>query len=202
MTATSARREVVVASPYLKVMPWILIVLGIIVFAFCAYERTRMTTTEQSTVTMPSAKQPTKVTTKEQTISDATAATLLGGAFVLVLSGAFYGRVRKITLGGNGVELDSPADIAEAVTDSVLDGLKASEININSISADQLRTLLLDAASQAAAASQAITLEQTGRVSVPAVPLAPGLLARLSARADREVAARREHHPPDDGVGE
>jgi hypothetical protein len=215
-------REVVEAPPFRRVMPWVLIALGIAAFGFFAYERTRVSTTEKTTVreAASAGRRPVDktVTTKEQTLSDATLVALLGGAAVLVLTGAFYGRVRKVTFAGQGVELDDSEAVAEAVAESALERLVADHrIDTSSVSDQELRDLLVGVATAAASVSQEVAMLRAAAAAAaptrhvesttlpaPGVPLAPGLLQRLSDRATREIAERerQEREQRDDETRE
>jgi hypothetical protein len=69
-----------------------------------------------------------KRTTTSEHMSDTLVGTLLGLGAVLVAAGAFYNRVRNVTVGGNTIELGGPSEaqaIADVITDRLADELRA-----------------------------------------------------------------------------
>lgn len=66
---------------------------------------------------------PTKVTKTSQPLGETTSSAMLGAVLVLLLAGAFYSRIKKIT-GPGGVAVEFNPDEKEAAADAVADQIK------------------------------------------------------------------------------
>ncbi|MGO9321146.1 MAG: hypothetical protein ACLQBY_10145 [Solirubrobacteraceae bacterium] len=105
---------------YSKQMPWVLVAAGIVVAILALVVRTELHANSIVLVQVPAKSESNatssdtaapeklaveKKTTTDQPTSDSTFSTLFGIAAVLLLLGAFYTRISKITVAGNSLEL-------------------------------------------------------------------------------------------------
>ncbi len=136
-----------------------------------------------------------KKTTTDKPTSDSTFSTLFGIAAVLLLLGAFYTRVSKITVAGNSLELigatavaaqDSEA-VAGAVGKQVAQRARKATAGKAALTPEQTAKLVeAGAAAAARVQSQAIRLRLAASVMptvahTEAVPVSPGELHALSS---------------------
>jgi hypothetical protein len=92
-----------------------LIVIGVVLIGLTVGLRAIITTTNKETV-REGTSAPKVTKTETPFLSDSLLAALLGLGGVLVVSGAFYNRISKITLpGGAGIELKDIEEAAHAV---------------------------------------------------------------------------------------
>jgi hypothetical protein len=125
---------------YGRVMPWVLIIVGLALALYAIGVRADRETA--SVVQVQERAQPgtraaresgelevTKRTTTNAQMSDTLFGTLIGIATLLVAIGAFYSRVRNVTVAGHTIELGGPSEaqaIADAVTERLAEELRES----------------------------------------------------------------------------
>ncbi len=106
--------------PYPRLMPWLLVFAGIALFALALSLHSQLQplshVSEIASGTSPSASTG-KVTDTSAVLSDATFLTLVTLSAVLILGGAFYGRISKINLpGGASIEMVALTNAALAMS--------------------------------------------------------------------------------------
>lgn len=127
-------------------MPWLLIGLGLAIAGYGIYVRTDLHTVSQVCAERPvsglahvakSGKPvagcpakapglaPAKLTTTKGSISDTVFGVLLGAGAALILGGAFYSRVSKITIAGTTFEMGDTGRDAVLVAAAVREQAKA-----------------------------------------------------------------------------
>jgi hypothetical protein len=200
---------VLVEPRYAKVMPWVLvaaaIVLGAVALAIRVdVHRSSVVTVESRAPVAPGARggtppgqlAPEKQTTTEQATSESTFSAILGIAAVLLLLGAFYTRVSKITVAGNTLELtpiasatQDAAAVGEEVAKQAGDKVREVSGEGNTLTVEQAVQIAEAAASAAARAQSEATRLRLAAAVVPvratasASPLTiqPDELQKLSA---------------------
>ncbi|HEX8204463.1 MAG TPA: hypothetical protein VF587_00240 [Solirubrobacteraceae bacterium] len=188
-----APQEVVVAPSRSRVMPWVLVAVGIAIWiaAFALREDLR-----RESVTI--RDRPAGKTVVEKAPGDAFLAGLVGAGLIAVLAGAFYTRVTKVTVFGNTLELGAPADsdaLAAAVAAKVVEEQRASGTPLDAAAADAVsRSAVAAARAQSEALLvQAAVSAARPRATAAGAALPPDLIDRLVEHA------LAERHGPEDG---
>jgi hypothetical protein len=104
-----------------------LIIVGLVLIGLAVGLRAILTTTEKKTVT--TTGKPTVVTKTETAFPDSLLAALIGLGGVLVISGAFYTRVSKITVAGATIELKDYVQASNAVAKIAPGQLRAAGVS-------------------------------------------------------------------------
>jgi hypothetical protein len=180
---------------YSRVMPWTLIVIGLLILVYVAAIRDDHSLVSRKTVT-PAPARPDEqivpaeeqVTLTEKTPSDAFLAALVGAGAVAVLAGAFYARVSKVSLPGGSIEMGAAAaEDATAVTNAVAEKIRdlmaqRPQVEPGEMSADDLAEVATKTASATALAQQQALQARAAARSDPEsapVPLRPGDVAAV-----------------------
>lgn len=119
-----------------RVMPWVLIAVGLALALYAIAVRADRQIASvvevhqpQESVRAGDAVRLARRTTTSEQMSDSLFGTLVAVAIGVVALGAFYSRVRNVTLGGNTISLGGPSEaqaIADVVTEGLAQGLRAS----------------------------------------------------------------------------
>lgn len=80
-------------------------------------------TSTQTEGLQPGATLPTKITTTTQPLGDTVTSALLGAAVILMIAGAFYDRIKKVT-GPGGIVVEFDSEEKEAAAAAVADQVK------------------------------------------------------------------------------
>jgi hypothetical protein len=124
---------------YGRIMPWVLIVVGLALALYSIGVRSvretssivevRERPSERSAATKTGEIELARRTTTSKQMSDNLFGTLIAIALAFVAVGAFYSRIRNVTVAGNTIELGGPSEaqaIADVVTERLADELRAS----------------------------------------------------------------------------
>jgi len=215
--AARGKREVTIAPLYRRVMPWVLVALGVAVFGMFLVLRTRTTTETMTTSTVPAAGGKLAIqrqTTTDRLPGDELLIAMLAGATLLVLAGAFYARVRKVAFGDTSLEMGDEHDaqaIGMAVAANMVEALDSRGLLPDSgPQRDQLARLLEEGGAASAIAQQHLAAERIAEAIVGpssfdaadvamsrAGPLPAALLRRLSDRAVQRFATEDADEAPE-----
>lgn len=172
----------------------------------------------------PPPLEPTSSILTRNGLSDTMFGTLMGIAGVLILLGAFYARIKDVTIAGNtigmgpetpGTTAQDATAIATAVGDKVIDELRSQgRISGETISADEAKEIAQKTAVVAAETQQQVaqlrrTASAIAPAPAPAVRVEPaelsalssgeafpeGLLSRLAERAVKDKLVEDEPDP-------
>jgi hypothetical protein len=211
---------------YAGLMPWVLILLGVGLALYSGLIRTHLASSSRTTEQVPAQSappnqtqtlSPDKVTTTESSPSDALLGVLFGSAAVLILGGAFYSRVTKITLpGGAGVEIAAvaqdlnkvqatvPAKVTrriESLPEQAQQQLQPADIvNIASLAFVSAQRQLLDlrAAARGAPVAPAVPLHMADVTRAQrGMPLSDELVGQLVDKAVDEALRTTSPPPPE-----